>query len=149
MAGEFDLAAQPLSAILRSTAHGVYEAFVNGMRVGDIELTPGFTSYRKNLQVHHFDVTDLVRTGPNVLGSIVSDGWWRGQHGVIREIDAYGSDVAFLAEIHIEMPDGSMVVVGTDPTWKSTRSHVLAADLIAGEIHDQRTVVREIGRAHV
>ena len=142
MAGEFDLAAQPLSAILRSTAHGVYEAFVNGMRVGDIELTPGFTSYRKNLQVHHFDVTDLVRTGPNVLGSIVSDGWWRGQHGVIREIDAYGSDVAFLAEIHIEMPDGSMVVVGTDPTWKSTRSHVLAADLIAGEIHDQRTVVR-------
>ena len=49
------------SATLRATAHGLYEAFVNGTRVGDVELTPGFTAYRSRLQVHTFDVTDAAR----------------------------------------------------------------------------------------
>ena len=84
------------SAFLHATAHGVYEAFVNGSRVGDLELTPGFNAYRTRLQVHTFDVTDLLVAGPNAVGAILSDGWWRGQHGVIREIDAYGPTTAFL-----------------------------------------------------
>ncbi|MFM7262379.1 MAG: family 78 glycoside hydrolase catalytic domain, partial [Acidimicrobiales bacterium] len=83
----------------------------------------------------------MLRTGRNALGATLSDGWWRGQHGVIREIDAYGADVAFLAELHMELDDGTTVVAGTDATWRSTRSHILAADLIAGEVHDLRTRV--------
>ncbi|MFM7263016.1 MAG: family 78 glycoside hydrolase catalytic domain, partial [Acidimicrobiales bacterium] len=136
LAGEFDAPANVVSARLWATAHGVYEAFLNGERIGDIELTPGFTSYRRNLQVHCLDVTGMLREGRNALGATLSDGWWRGQHGVIREIDAYGADVAFLAELHMELDDGTTVVAGTDPTWRSTRSHILAADLIAGEVHD-------------
>ncbi|MFM9132774.1 MAG: alpha-L-rhamnosidase N-terminal domain-containing protein, partial [Actinomycetota bacterium] len=141
LAGEFDAPANVVSARLWATAHGVYEAFLNGERIGDIEMTPGFTSYRRNLQVHCFDVTGMLRTGRNALGATLSDGWWRGQHGVIREIDAYGADVAFLAELHMELDDGTTVVAGTDATWRSTRSHILAADLIAGEVHDLRTRV--------
>src|SRR5689334_1241891 len=55
------------SARLRITAHGIYQAFLNGERIGDHELTPGFTSYRHRLQVQEFDVTALVRVGENVL----------------------------------------------------------------------------------
>ena len=84
LAGEFTIEETISTATLFATAHGVYEAFVNGARVGDIELTPGFTAYRKRLQVQTFDVTDLVVEGPNALGALLSDGWWRGQHGVIR-----------------------------------------------------------------
>jgi alpha-L-rhamnosidase len=62
------------SATLRITAHGVYEAFLNGSRIGDHELSPGFTAYRKRLQVHTFDVTALVIPGANVLGAHLSDG---------------------------------------------------------------------------
>src|SRR3954463_16083202 len=91
LANEFSLETAPLSAVLYATAHGVYEAFINGERVGDIELTPGFNSYRSRLQVHAFDVSSLVQEGPNAIGALVSDGWWRGQHGAIREVDAYGT----------------------------------------------------------
>src|SRR5262245_56580142 len=66
-------------ARLHATAHGVYECFVNGTRVGDCELTPGWTEYRKRLQVQTYDVTELVHEDNNILGAIVSDGWWRGQ----------------------------------------------------------------------
>jgi alpha-L-rhamnosidase len=136
LATEFVLDAAPASARLFATAHGVYEAFVNGERVGDIELTPGFSAYRSRLQVHTFDVTDLVHEGSNALGALLSDGWWRGQHGVIREIDAYGTTVGFLAELHIALSNGKTAVITTDGTWRSTPSHILAADLIAGEVHD-------------
>lgn len=148
LAGEFDLELPAESAHVWATAHGVYEAFINGERIGDIELTPGFTAYRKNLQVHCFDVTSLLRVGRNAMGALVSDGWWRGQHGVIREIDAYGDTLAFLAELHVELADGTRVVVGTDATWRSTRSHILAADLIAGEVHDLRERVTGWSQPH-
>jgi alpha-L-rhamnosidase len=138
LAVEFTLPAAPVSAHLFATAHGVYEAFVNGERVGDIELTPGFSAYRSRLQVHSFDVTNMVREGSNAIGALLSDGWWRGQHGVIREINAYGSTVGFRAELHITLANGQTVVIATDESWRSTPSHILAADLIAGEVHDLR-----------
>ena len=56
------------SAVLRITAHGIYEAFVNGTRVGDHELTPGFTAYRHRLQVQTFDVTPMLRRGASPDG---------------------------------------------------------------------------------
>jgi ATP-dependent DNA helicase RecQ len=67
------------------------------------------------VQVHAFDVTGLVVDGANAIGALLSDGWWRGQHGVIREIDAYGSTTAFLAELHIELASG-------DPVFAALRS---------------------------
>ena len=138
LASEFSIEGPVASASLYATAHGIYEAFINGTRVGDVELTPGFTAYRKRIQVQTFDVTDLVVHGPNALGALLSDGWWRGQHGIVRAIDAYGSTTAFLAELHVTLRSGETLVFGTDGSWRSTPSHVLAADLIAGEVHDLR-----------
>ena len=138
LAADVEVGGGVLRATLHATAHGVYEAFVNGQRVGDAELTPGFSAYRRRLQVESYDVTALLHSGTNAIGMLVSDGWWRGQHGVIREIDAYGPTVAVLAELHLELDDGSTHVIGTDGAWRSTPSHILAADLIAGEVHDLR-----------
>ena len=138
LAGEFRVESPVESAHLFATAHGVYEAFLNGTRVGDHELTPGFTAYHTRLQVQIFDVTDLLRPGPNALGALLSDGWWRGQHGIVRALDAYGSTTAWLAELHVTPTGGQTMVFGTDGSWRSTPSHVLGADLIAGEVHDLR-----------
>ena len=76
---EFDLARPVVAARLHATAQGLYEAFLNGERVGDAELTPGFTQYNGRLQVQTFDVTSLVRMGRNGFvsscpmgGSVVS-----------------------------------------------------------------------------
>lgn len=127
-------------ATLHATAHGIYEAFLNGDRVGDAELTPGSTAYRKRLQVQTFDVTEMVRPGENVLGFRISDGWWRGQNNIARFTNSFGPTVGVLAELEIVCEDGSTHRLVTDRTWRWSTSHVLAADLIAGEVHDMRLV---------
>lgn len=138
LVGEAELAADIASATLFASAHGIYEAFINGVRIGDIELAPGFTAYRKRLQFHAYDVTTLLREGANAVGALLSDGWWRGQHGIVRAVDAYGPTTAFLAELHVKYGSGESAIVGTDKSWRSRPSHVIAADLIAGEVHDLR-----------
>ncbi len=138
LAAELELRGAIRSAYLHATAHGVYEAFVNGTRAGDCELTPGFTAYRKRLQVQAFDVTGLVVEGRNALGAILSDGWWRGQSGVARRVNDYGDTTAFLAQLAVTFRSGEVVTFGTDSTWCSRPSHILRADLIAGEAHDLR-----------
>ncbi len=138
LATDFEVVGNVVRATLHATAHGVYEAFVNGERVGDEELAPGFSAYRRRLQVQSFDVTGSIRTGTNAIGMIVSDGWWRGQHGVIREIDAFGPTVGVLVELHLHLDDDTHRIVASGDSWRSTPSHILAADLIAGEVHDLR-----------
>jgi alpha-L-rhamnosidase len=137
LVGSFDLL-EVATAELRITAHGIYEAFLNGVRVGDEELTPGFTSYRSRLQVQRFDVTAQLRAGENVLGVLLSDGWWRGQNTIGRRTNAYGETTALLAELTVTGADGAQVVLSTGPSWKFAPSHIEAADLIAGEVHDLR-----------
>ncbi len=135
--GSFDL---PEVAVVRArlyaTAHGIYEAFLNGTRVGDAELTPGFTEYRERLQVQTYDIASLVRPGVNALGAILSDGWYRGQVGLPRAHDQWGSELGFLAQVHVDLADGSTTVAGTGDGWRSARSHIDAADLIAGQSID-------------
>jgi alpha-L-rhamnosidase len=117
-----------------ATAHGVYELFLNGERVGDQELTPGFTSYRSRIQVQTYDVGPLLRDGDNELRAVLTDGWYRGQTGFTKQPDVYGDRVALLVQVEV---DGE-VVAATDGAWKSAIGSVRAADLIAGERHDQR-----------
>ena len=137
LAGEFNVA-DVRAAELRITAHGIYEAFVNGVRVGDYELTPGFTSYRKRLQVQRYEVTHLLRDGDNVLGVQLSDGWWRGQNGIGRRTNSYGATTAVLAELTVTDAAGSTTVFASDDSWRFIPSHIEGADLVAGEIHDMR-----------
>ncbi len=81
------------------TALGLYEAFLNGERIGDAELTPGYTQYRERVQYQAYDVTNLVRPGRNVLTVLLADGWYRGQVGLPRAADQYGLDLALRAQV--------------------------------------------------
>ncbi|MGA2014523.1 MAG: family 78 glycoside hydrolase catalytic domain [Solirubrobacteraceae bacterium] len=135
--GEVELARAVSRARMYATAHGIYEAFVNGRRVGDAELTPGYTAYGARLQVQAFDITEALAPGVNAIGALVSDGWFRGQTGLIRAHDQWGTRLAFLAELHVRYDDGSGAVFGTGAGWRSRRSHV-DADLIAGQSSDLR-----------
>jgi len=138
LAHEFEIDMPVVRAEVRATAHGIFELFVNGERVGDEELLPGLTSYQTRLQVIGFDVSHLLKPGSNTIGVMLSDGWWRGQHGVHRHLNCHGQTVALLAELSITTADGMTSVIGTDDSWHSRPSHIVAADLIAGEVHDMR-----------
>jgi alpha-L-rhamnosidase len=133
---EFDVDRPVASARLHATAQGIYEAFLNGQRTGDAELTPGWTQYDERLQVQTHDVTGAVREGDNALGVVLADGWFRGQTGITRAADQWGSRLAVLAQLHLVHEDGGTTVVGTGPGWRSSVGHVVAADLIAGERWD-------------
>ncbi|TDE10699.1 alpha-L-rhamnosidase [Jiangella asiatica] len=136
--GKFTLDDAVERARLYVTAHGIYEFFVNGDRVGDLELTPGFTSYRSRLQVQTFDVAPLLRAGENVLGAVLSDGWFRGQTSGFRHIRSYGDTLALLAQLDVLRPDGTLRRVGTGPDWLSTTGSIVAADLVEGQVVDLR-----------
>ncbi|MCK9901922.1 glycoside hydrolase family 78 protein [Frankia sp. Cpl3] len=125
-------------ARLYTAAHGVYEVFLNGIRVGDAELAPGPTAYRSRIHVQAQDVTSLVTAGANVLGAVLSDGWYRGRTCYHRLPDGFGERVAFLAELRIEHPDGSVTVAGTGPGWRSAAGAITAADLFDGQETDFR-----------
>jgi alpha-L-rhamnosidase len=116
-----------------ATAHGLYETFLNGQRVGDLELTPGFTSYEARLDVQTYDVAGLLVPGENVWTVVLSDGWYRGRNGFGQMPDSYGDTVAFLGQLHV----GDTLVV-TDERWQSSTGAILAADLMAGQREDRR-----------
>jgi alpha-L-rhamnosidase len=138
---EFTTDREPSDARLYATAHGIYEVYLNGVRAGDIELAPGCTSYETILHVQTYDVGDLVRPGANVIDVVLSDGWYRGQVGAFRHFDQYGDRVAFLAQLELQLSDGSRQLVSTGSDWSAATGSVLAADPMQGVVVDFRRKV--------
>ncbi|HTX27933.1 MAG TPA: family 78 glycoside hydrolase catalytic domain [Streptosporangiaceae bacterium] len=125
-------------ARLYVTALGLYEAFIDGGRVGDIELAPGYTQYLARVQYQAYDVTPLLAPGRRVLAVLLADGWYRGRVGLPRSVDQYGRDVALRAQLEVRTGRGWQVVAASDPGWRTAPSHIVAADLIAGQREDHR-----------
>jgi alpha-L-rhamnosidase len=125
-------------ARLYITALGLYEAFIDGRRVGDIELAPGYTQYLARVQYQAYDVTPLVAPGRRVLAVLLADGWFRGRVGLPRATGQYGRDVALRAQLEIRTEQGWQVVAASHPGWRVAPSHIVAADLIAGQREDRR-----------
>jgi alpha-L-rhamnosidase len=125
-------------ARLYATAHGIYVAELNGRRVGDEQLAPGWTSYRNRLRYQTYDVTDLVRPGDNVLEVLLGNGWYRGRLGFRGGRAQYGDRLALLAQLEVTTSDGSVQVLATDGSWTARESAVLADDLYDGQRTDLR-----------
>ncbi|MEU8950760.1 family 78 glycoside hydrolase catalytic domain [Streptomyces sp. NPDC048489] len=136
----FNLPSPPIRARLYATARGVYEPRLNGSRVGDAELAPGWTEYHRRLHYQTYDVTDLVTQGPNVLAAIVADGWWSGYVGFDprRAAQHYGDRPSFLAQLVVDLADGSRQVAATGPRWTEQAGSIRSADLLMGQTVDAR-----------
>jgi alpha-L-rhamnosidase len=145
---EFNVARTPCKARLYATAHGLYEVYLNDIRVGDIELAPGYTSYAKILHFQTYDVLDLLGAGANTIDVVLSDGWYRGQTGAFRQSNNYGDRVAFLAQMELGFDDGSRQIVGTGKDWAAKTGAVLAADLMQGMVIDYRLTAVESLHSH-
>lgn len=124
------------------TSHGLYQLFVNGQRVGNEELTPGFTSYGKRLQYQTYDVTDLLRKGRNAFGALLGQGWYSGvlmtgEHWS-NEPNRYGDRTALLVQLEVTYVDGSSERVVSDQAWKASTGPILMSGIYAGETYDAR-----------
>lgn len=125
-------------ARLYGTAHGVVQFECNGTRLGTDELTPGWTAYADRLRYTTFDVTELLRSGENVLGAWLGDGWFRGRLGWDGGGKRYGTRIGVLAQLEIEYTDGHRAVIGTGPDWQIGPGPIQSADLYDGEFFDAR-----------
>jgi alpha-L-rhamnosidase len=141
---EFRLAAKPQRALLYAAALGVYELHLNGQRVGDQLLAPEFTDYHTRTQYQAYDVTSLLRSGPNAIGALLGDGWYAGGIGLAQALiqkprNIYGNHPRLIAQLEIEFGDGRKERLVTDPTWRTTREGpIRSSDLLNGEAYDAR-----------
>ncbi|SOD93323.1 glycoside hydrolase family 78 protein [Spirosoma fluviale] len=126
------------SAVLYMTAHGIYEAQINGKRVGDAYLTPGWTSYNQHLQYQTYDVTNLLNQGQNAIGVTLGSGWYRGRMGWADQKNVYGKELALLGQLAITYTDGSSATIGTDESWKSSTGPIRFSEIYDGETYDSR-----------
>lgn len=127
------------SARLYVTALGVYEASINGVKVGDEVLPPFFNDYNHWLQVQTYDVTALLRPGKNELSAMLGNGWYRGRFGFGKDIDKiYGDRMQLLAELRLTMLDGKTVTVGSDESWLCARGPAQMSNIYDGEVWDAR-----------
>ena len=131
----FRCAAKAEKAILEITALGVYEAKLNGERVGDFILAPGWTSYLNRLQVQSYDVTDMLKT-ENSLEVTVGQGW-RAIANKRDGSDFLGyRDTALIAELTIVYADGTTESIVTDSSWTARESKLRYTNIYDGDIYD-------------
>ncbi|GGX80222.1 alpha-L-rhamnosidase [Streptomyces fructofermentans] len=124
-------------ARLYATALGLYEAHLNGRRVGRDRLAPGWTDYRERVQYQTYDVTALLRPGANAVGALVAPGWYAGNVGMFGP-HQYGERPALLAQLDIEYADGTSERVTSGTGWRAAAGPIVVADLLSGETYDAR-----------
>jgi alpha-L-rhamnosidase len=134
----FQLTKKIKSATAFITAHGLYEACINGKKIGDAYLTPGWTSYNKRLQYQTYDVTALLQNGENAVGVMLGSGWYRGTLAWGGNKDVWGKNLALLFQLEIMYDDGTKETVSSDDSWKSSTGNILYSEIYNGEINDAR-----------
>lgn len=140
---EFSAGKNITSARLYICGLGYYEAYLNGQKISDNVLDPGFTTYKKqSLYVVH-DITSLLKKGNNVAGIMLGSGWWNplplrifGRID-LRKYQQTGRPCV-KAEIHIGYGDGSVSVISTDETWQTAPGPVIRNNVYLGEKYDAR-----------
>ena len=128
-------------AFVCTTALGLYNFYINGKKVGQDELTPGWTSYRKHLCYQTYEVTDCLKQGENAMGAILAAGWYKGKmgfDGLANTRNHYGDRTAFLAQMAVRYEDGREEIFVTDTSWTGEDAPVIFAEIYDGEIYDAR-----------
>jgi len=136
---EFSSEKKIVSATVFITAHGIYDAYINGQKVGDAFLTPGWTSYNKRLQYQVYDVTGFIKKGKNVLGVNIGSGWYRTNLAWNNNKNIYGKKIGLLEQLEIQYADGSREAIISDGSWKtSDQGPVRSSEIYNGETYDAR-----------
>ena len=134
----FALSGAVREARLYITSLGLYEAELNGRRVGDQVLTPGWTSYDKRLQYQTYDVTPLLQAGRNAIGVTLGSGWYSGPLVWTLNRNHYGDRLALLAQLRVTYADGRIETVDSDASWRTSTGPIVLSEIYAGERYDAR-----------
>lgn len=128
----FALRGTPVRARLYITGVGLYQAALNGEKIGDDVLAPFYNDYNNAIQVQTYDVTEQL-AADNTLSVTLGNGWYKGRLGYGGASAVYGGRFGCIAELHIEYADGSEDAVVTDESWRYSRSDIIYSDIYDGE----------------
>lgn len=134
---EFNVSAPIKRAVIYVTAQGFFELHLNGKRVSDEYFMPGWTDYRKRIYYRSYDVTEMLSRGPNAIGAILGDGWFRGNISNLGQ-NHYGKRIRLMSQLHIEYADGRSERISSDQSWKASLGPIIESDMQAGETYDAR-----------
>lgn len=124
------------SARLFVTAFGVYEAYLNGIRIGDAEMAPGWTDYNESIQYQGYDVTDALHEGENMVGAVLGDGWFASNLSNVGREQYGGYPLGLRLHLAVTYADGTTQIVTTDEKWRSRFGAIRYADNQTGEYYD-------------
>lgn len=130
---EFDSSGEITCARLYICGLGLYEAYINGEKVGTDVLAPFFNDYHYAIQVQTYDITSLT-AGTNVLEVFLGNGWYKGRFGACGT--TFGTEFALLAELHLEYADGKSEIIATDTSWRYAQSDIVESGIYDGEVQD-------------
>jgi alpha-L-rhamnosidase len=137
----FEIAKPVASARIYATALGAYQISMNGRKVSDEILAPGWTDFRERVIYQAYDVTSEIKSGKNAIGALLAPGWYSTPLQWYRQGYNYGdTPPALRAQLRIEYKDGSVDWVMTDENWKAEISPILFAEIYDGETYDARKV---------
>ena len=135
---EFEVSENLESATLFISGLGQYEASINGEKVGNAFLTPGWTNYDKTVFYNSFDVTSMVKTGKNAVGAIVGIGFYNINRERYRKlVIAYG-EPKMIAQLRIKYKDGTEKILVSGADWKASSSPITFTSIYGGEDYDAR-----------
>jgi alpha-L-rhamnosidase len=120
------------------TALGAYELHLNGQKVGNDVLTPGWTQFTKRVYYQTYDVTGMVQSGSNTISAILGDGWYASDLAFKGSRNNYGGNPRFLAQLVLKLADGSTQTVVSDGSWKASYGPIQFGDLLIGSGYDAR-----------
>ncbi|MBN2163114.1 MAG: family 78 glycoside hydrolase catalytic domain [Pontiellaceae bacterium] len=143
----FDTAKEIERARVYVTARGLFELYLNGERVGNDWLVPGFTSFDKRIDTLTYDVTSQLKKGNNTLNAMLGKGWYAGRlpFGTER-VGHYGKDAELLLQLEIRYADGSSEIIATDRQWEGTwQGPIVSSSIYDCEIFDARKPVEGWG----
>lgn len=127
------------------TCHGLYEAYINGKRVGDYVLTPGCSNYHFELPCQTYDVSEFLLEGENELLVILGDGWYRSTSGVDGDRELFGDTLALFCQLEQD----KKAIVCSDEKWEATQEGPLRQnDMQQGEVYDARLDITDVSIWH-
>lgn len=137
---EFPVRAGLKLAVLHLSGLGQYELYVNGSRIGDYLLAPGWSYYPRTVLYDSYDVTAELKNGNNVLGLLLGNSMYNIQPDSIRYVKFLGSHgpLKAIASLHLEYQDGTQQAIGTDKSWQVRPGPITYSNFFGGEDYDAR-----------
>lgn len=141
---KFHLKEKPESARAYMIGLGLYEGYLNGNRINDGYLQPGFHNYKLWKQYQSFDITEQMKAGENILAVMLGSGWYKGRFGIGGgQENNFGKDYGFLCEIHVRYADCTEETITSDETFLYENGPILASNIYDGEVFDGNAISKE------